>query len=252
MKKILPVLLALCLTLGCPLAAYANPFQADQVKEYGDITNYQFADGSVGVEITGEPAVFWIQTSIGNEAVWFGFDNTNRILPEGSLVTVKLIDRVEDPALWETYYNQMDISRIEDDSHHYLCLCECRDASGLVLRTLRGEDLTVYAQLSSDWDPENLHTVFPFDGPDESVPVTYVPIGSMISAPVDGHFARLNLKHMSTFYLYAPDLSSGFPASILSGGSIAILAGSAAILIGCGVIIWKKKKTRRSDGAKEE
>lgn len=256
MKKIISVLLAICLTLGCTVIAFADNFGAYQTVNNDGIVNYLFTDGKTGVEVTDESEIFWVKESAENSSVWFGFANYNNVLPKGSIVTVKLIDKYEEPGVWDYCYNLIDAETQKNaDNNYYLFLCECYDASGVRYKVF-ADDLTVYVQLGSDWDSENIKALFVVDGPDEKISVTRVTSDGIPSAPTEGHFAKITMQHFSPYFVYDVKNSSGFPASIISGGSMGILVFSAALLVGCAVcitlLISRKKKAAASGTSAED
>lgn len=167
--------------------------------------NYKYwvdEDGTTSARITKGKNIWLKETSDGSSA-WYGIDNTNNVFTEGSRFWVKWLGREDDKEEWDKYYEQLDDEykkKVEDDKL-WIFLCGVTDTAGNEYETLT-TPINLYIQLGSDWDKEDIQSVFISEAIDEPVEsIDYVK--NLKDFPTQtGEYAKLKLKHFSPYAVY--------------------------------------------------
>lgn len=167
--------------------------------------NYKYwvdEDGTTSARITKGKNIWLKETSDGSSA-WYGIDNTNNVFTEGSRFWVKWLGREDDKEKWDKYYEQLDDEykkKVEDDNL-WIFLCGVTDTAGNEYETLT-TPINLYIQLGSDWDKEDIQSVFISEAIDEPVEsIDYVK--NLKDFPTQtGEYAKLKLKHFSPYAVY--------------------------------------------------
>ena len=168
----------------------------------GDYKYWVDDDGTTSARVTKGKNIWLKETSDGSSA-WYGIDNTNSVFTEGSRFWVKWLGREDDKEEWDKYYEQLDDEykkKVEDDKL-WIFLCGVTDTAGNEYETLK-TPINLYIQLGSDWDKEDIQSVFISEAIDEPVEsIDYVK--DLKDFPTQtGEYAKLKLKHFSPYAVY--------------------------------------------------
>ena len=170
----------------------AEPFIADKAT-YGTLPK----DGSIT----------WLRESSGGQSVWYGFDNSEGALPAGSIVSVRMISKNEDPEMFMKLYNQANEGlsssnmMVKDNKIWIFELNAYKKNGGLLNNEFAsGKSVDIYVELGTDWDLSNIKALFFADADGEP--------GRLLDEPrieekeINGdkkEFAVMKMTHFSTY-----------------------------------------------------
>ncbi len=147
-----------------------------------------------------ENKIVWLREESDGTAAWYGFDNSEGALPEGSVVSVSWLD--EDEADFQEHYEKLDdeYKKKAEDGKLWLFDLEACNSSGDAIHEFEGDkQMQVYVELGNDWDVDDIEALFVADGKDER-------INARLDKTEDetGHkqYAVLTLDHFSTYVIY--------------------------------------------------
>lgn len=144
----------------------------------------------------------WLKEASDGSSAWYGLDNTNSVFTEGSRFWVKWLQE-GDKEEWEKYYEQLDDEHKKkvDNNRLWIFLCGVTAPDGNEYKSI-ATATSLYVQLGSDWDKDDIRSVFISEAVDEPVEsVEY--ISDFKDSPTKtGEYAKLKLKHFSPYAIY--------------------------------------------------
>ena len=145
--------------------------------------------------------IVWLREESDDTAAWYGFDNSEGALPEGSVVSVTWFSEEEND--FKEQYDKLDDEhkKAAEDGKLWLFDLEACNKSGDLIHEFDGDkQMKVYVELGDDWDDvDGVHALWIADGQDESVYANLERIEDEIGYK---YFAALTLDHFSTYAIY--------------------------------------------------
>lgn len=163
MKKIVSLVLALCLVFGFSLSAFA--------------------------------IMPWLKEDSPKTHAWYGLDNTEGIFPDGSRLPLRQIE--QDEADFDKLYDSLTEEQREklNAGKGRIFLFSEEDLEKYPEIEKKLGDPKLYVELGGDWDDDDIHAIFIDEDEEENLPFEF----PSPQLPEEEKFARLNLSHFSTF-----------------------------------------------------
>lgn len=222
-------------------------------------------NGTTSVEVspnnTDANGIIWLKEESNGRYAWYGLDNSDGIFAEGSRFWVRWLSKANNPRLWEHYYKQIDEAHRStvDSEKLWIFLIGVNRPDGTPYTDILSEFGTcahLYVQLGSDWDKEDIESLFIATSTDEIVYASYV--DTMNYPEGTGTFAKLLMNHFSPYAVYdkltaeeraerESDKQNKNSSGSKTGDSCVVLLGALSALILSAVAIWiivKKRKNK--------
>ena len=172
---------------------------------------YVSSDGTTSTEITGTDGIYWVKEESYDSdlkrvtSAWYGVDNSSGIFEPGSRLSIKWINKEENPEEWNTYNPMIDEAETQNipDAKKWIFLAEVIHPDGVTKYTKLPNSVPFYVQLGDDWDIEDVNARFISSNEDEPVRTTY--IRSLAYPAGRDEFMRLDLMHFSPYVIYDKD-----------------------------------------------
>ena len=170
--------------------------------EINGITHYVDDEGKTSVEVTDND-IIWLKEESYMAYAWYGLDNSSNVFEKGSRFWVKWINQDESKDEWGEYYDKIDDKNkiFDDNKKLWIFLVGVTAPDGTEYTDNFKAKVPLYVQLGSDWDEEDINSLFIADETDEEV--------NIVSLSYKGYpegtarFAKLILRHFSPYALYA-------------------------------------------------
>ena len=138
-------------------------------KTFGDHTFYVNENGKTSV-VLKKSGIVWIREESGGTSAWYGFDNSEGALPEGSVVSVKWYGSSEPEFIEKLKEATKGMSSLgiipEDDNKIWIFELNAYDESGNKINEFEngkfenGKKVKVYVELGNDWDMGDIGAIW--------------------------------------------------------------------------------------------
>ena len=231
-----------------PLTAYAK---VTPITQNG--VTYYVADNGRTSAVVQDNGITWLREESDGTSAWYGIDNSQGIIENGSVFWVIWLDAEHDADIYHAYYDALDDTSKQQNSTQRLFMYgivnpEGTEESGYV------NSVPMYIQLGADWDEGDIKNTFPDDS-DNPAEISF----KQMECP-DG--TRSLFAEVKTRTFIENGSFGGFPdltdtasvsASVFSGGSGMLFAcggfilGAVVALLGMSAINKRKNKETENE-----
>ena len=141
-------------------------YNVGKEKTFGDYTFSVSGDGVTSGTVSGK-GITWVRESSGGTAAWYGFDNSDGVLPEGATVAVRWIGAKENPEEYAKYVDEAKASgKLFEDNKLWVFEVKAFDSDINEIKDFgKDEDgnprkMKFYIEYGNDWDVDDVIAFF--------------------------------------------------------------------------------------------
>lgn len=141
-------------------------YNLGKTQTFGDHTFSVSNDGVTSGIVSGK-GITWIRESSGGTAAWYGFDNSDGVLPEGATVAVRWIGAKENPEEYAKYVEQAkELGKPFEDNKLWVFEVRAFDSDMNEIKDFGKDEggnskkLKFYIESGDDWDADDVISFF--------------------------------------------------------------------------------------------
>ena len=174
---------------------YSTPQDAWGTKITENGATYYVADDGKTSAMVKAGEIVWLKEESGGTSAWYGLDNSENLIEEGSRFWVKKINKEEDPSEWEKYYAKLDQKYKEQAVKEWIFICGVVRSDGQMYE-ITDSSVNLYVETGKEWNYDDTTGVYIGETSNEPVDLSFTERTG--NPEREGTYTRLELKHFGS------------------------------------------------------